>query len=421
MLSDQTELTPVEPNLDNASSMDTLVPHGAGTHFALPEEWNKTNTVSVHRSLSWNNPATNRGLPNAINDGLEHDKSFEATLPVHPALSAIVRQLPFSTPGPSSTVTLHYPNHRTSSTLEPLNNHADPSLSASVNGPLMQPTLEKNISSSDVHSPSPRFAFLPASSPQHGTHAAKESGVNSLLNSEQSDSLPITRASDPWISPSPVIQELPKFPSAAQPVLASSQSLGHDNRSNLYATPGLRYQVQVPVSQAVYFDLPTEDPSESDPPEGYKVPIDGLHFKWEPYFTAKEYSTQQFVHSKSSMGEIPLKESELHVEDRRLYSDASNSDGSLHQVTDDKSPKFWAMQSHSSGGDHENLIVDTQPDEVAFAPAPGIYISPLRNAPPYPELRQDSGLSELRPPVSLCFSPVNNCFYIVVDVPSLYA
>lgn len=415
MFSDQTEPTLVEPNLDDAYSIavdhttETLVPNGAGTHIALPEKWSKTNTGSVHKSLPWNNPATNWRFPKMVNDDLGYDKSLEAALLVQPKLSTITSPLPSSTPDPSSATTLNYLHHSTSSTLKPFNNDIDPLLSASVNGPLMQSALEESIPSSDIYSPSPRFAFLPIS-PQHDTHVTQGCSIDSpspsLRNSGRRDSLSITHVPDRQISPT--IREIVKFPYAAQPVFASDQTFSHVNRSNFqnpYATPGPRYQV--PVSQTIYFDFPTDDLSELDPLEGYEaLAMDELDFKWEPYFTAKGYSSQNFVHSKSLVSEIPLEEGELRVEDHGLYPDASSSDGSLHQMSSDKSPKFRAIQSHSSndyGENEEDPVVNTQLGEVAFAPAPGIYISPLRNESPCPELRQDSGLFESRPLVSPLF------------------
>lgn len=432
MLSDQTEPTLVESiqedpifafsHMDDASSTTvdhtagTLLSHGASSHFALPEEWkvDETNTSSVHKGLPLNNPATTWEFPNASNDGLEYDGSLEATLPMHPSPSASIEQLPFSTPGPSSTITLHYPHHGTSSTLGSLDNDADHLPSASVNGPLMQPRIEESIPSPKIYAPSPRFAFLPASSPSppYGTQFAEEDiELNSLSLPDygQQSSLFATHAPGLRVS-SPTIPKLFKSPNVAQPVLMSNQSQTHDDRSTLqnpYATPGPRFQF--PVTRAVYFDSPTEDPSDSDPLEpleGYEIQMDELDFKWEPYFTEKGKD----VYPKSTAGETPPEESELGVEDRELYPDASCSDGGLRPVANDESSVSQAPDSDDHGPKEVALIIDTHPDEVAFAPAPGIYISPLRNAPQSPEPRQDTEISESRLQVSLCFLTVIDRF-----------
>lgn len=146
---------------------------------------------------------------------------------------------------------------------------------------------------------------------------------------------------------------------------------------NLSTTPEPRSRAPRPI----YFNSPTEDPSDSDPLQPI-IDYDTLDFHWEAYFTkdvkhtnlprhdAQQEMTDTSELLLSELGpEIPLHHTLLTLESPPSPSpfrfsvdhldQASTSEPFEHKDDKPKTPEVYSTRS-------------------TFAPAPGIYISPLR-------------------------------------------
>jgi hypothetical protein len=170
--------------------------------------------------------------------------------------------------------------------------------------------------------------------------------------------------SDPLLDPSAYTQPLP----------------------NIFATPGPGYR----PPQQIYFDSPTEDPSDSDSLQpGYEVDYDSLDFRWEPFNLKDAHITG----SKENMT-IPLQYSDpgVYVDiepDWPKTSQATERDqlNPVPSPTRVLSPGPFAFSvnepctiasSHESSAQQRQTTPEYQRGiPQVFAPAPGIFLSPL--------------------------------------------
>jgi hypothetical protein len=151
---------------------------------------------------------------------------------------------------------------------------------------------------------------------------------------------------------------------------------------DIFATPGPGFR----LPQQIYFDSPTEDPSDSDSLQpGYEVDYDSLDFRWEP-FNVKDTE----IINKENMT-MPLQYSDLGV-----YVDTEPDRPKISQATEqgqDQSPNwlpppdpfafsvnetYTTASSHESSAQQRQITPESQRDRPqVFAPAPGIFLSPL--------------------------------------------
>ncbi|KAG6810979.1 hypothetical protein H0H92_009562 [Tricholoma furcatifolium] len=147
--------------------------------------------------------------------------------------------------------------------------------------------------------------------------------------------------------------------------------------SNLFATPGPGYQ-------PVYFDSPTEDPSDYDPLEpspGFDIALNNIDFKWTPF-------------DRKAIGEeCNIAPGYIDTFHSGLWDDLSGprpgafkstpSNFSETSLTSDCMPSPSPFR-FSPPAALNYTIQDTEesiPVGLPFTPAPGIFVSPLRGEP----------------------------------------
>lgn len=163
----------------------------------------------------------------------------------------------------------------------------------------------------------------------------------------------------------------------------------------------------------MYFDSPTEDPEDSDPLEpsdGYV--IDGLDFRWEPFNRkdANQRDTEEIqAVSRKSVDQEPLNLSshmaiDDYDEEMRMDSmdtpeptvykddDCSMDLGASSSVDPSHRMRLLSSQSDEAPPQESELLATSEPksNNIAFAPAPGIFLSPLRRPPNSQELDGDT-------------------------------
>jgi len=185
---------------------------------------------------------------------------------------------------------------------------------------------------------------------------------------------------------------------------------------HLFSTPGPVYH----ISRAIYFDSPTEDPADSDPSQpGYDLDHDALDFRWEPFIRngVDDEGTPHFTNipdqSKKSPQSNSLIISQGHPPLTSYNISGDEDSGELLANTFDilnpndsfpltSSPKRYISPNpfrfspsmDNAVLDHSALLMSTtesydeseecpstpelQHQAPFFAPAPGIFISPLR-------------------------------------------
>ncbi|KAH0827479.1 hypothetical protein J3R83DRAFT_4174 [Lanmaoa asiatica] len=169
---------------------------------------------------------------------------------------------------------------------------------------------------------------------------------------------------------------------------------GGDDNLNVYATPAPTFTCSLPV----YFDSPTEDPSLSDPlqPESYELDLNSIDFRWRPFLrsNAQESDTNKHSVSRSSpryavpnqvgdqsgcnacfrvdQGEHGASSEELGEDVEIAYLDGV---GAIPPSNMNTSPISNLIRPWPS------LINDAQHVRPAFALAPGVFLSPLRDRP----------------------------------------
>lgn len=147
---------------------------------------------------------------------------------------------------------------------------------------------------------------------------------------------------------------------------------------NLFATPGPGYRPPRPI----YFDSPAEDPLDSDPLQpGYEIDYDTLDFHWTP-FNRKSTNEPE----KMSMAVRPLLEEyvrDTDYENENITAFATLSKIKSHEGMKSPGPFRFYVGDETFDDSHQ-LEQPTTPEPEkrrppVFAPAPGIFISPLRD------------------------------------------
>ncbi|KAG6917828.1 hypothetical protein DXG01_000888 [Tephrocybe rancida] len=157
---------------------------------------------------------------------------------------------------------------------------------------------------------------------------------------------------------------------------------------NIFATPNPGFCAPRPI----YFESPTEDPSDSDPLEpGYEIDLDAIDFKWAPF-------NRSIPEKDDYKLDLDPRTESLHVPYPReecLDLQLNGPDVSGAELLSSMPPTRMPSPSPFRFVPPELATADTS-DEMpsrntqaeihnptpettqAFAPAPGIYISPLR-------------------------------------------
>ncbi|KAF9222504.1 hypothetical protein BS17DRAFT_782950 [Gyrodon lividus] len=170
----------------------------------------------------------------------------------------------------------------------------------------------------------------------------------------------------------------------------------------VYATPGPTFT----CSRPVYFNSPTEDTSFSDSlePEAYELDLSAIDFRWRPFMGSnmREGQANRQAHCASrpqSLGSAASKKTgdqtgwKTQIAVGHVNFDASNkrglSDSLQGEVYLEFSPNAIQQAELATGigaanetiglSSHLSPVNEGKEAEVVFAPAPGIFISPLSN------------------------------------------
>jgi hypothetical protein len=312
--------------------------------------------------------------------------------------------LPFSTPGPSSTVSLDlfHTGSGSATSGNPMNPADQDTYGVwppfSMPEPLSRSSINRNVLRGVVLSPPrPSPLILAQPEPVYSTTSPFSPFLYENLETNSSDS-----------DPPPLPINVHKLPS----------SIHLPHIENPFSTPGPRFHV--PLSRPIYFDSPTEDPADSDPlapPEGYA--LDELDFRWEPFVQKNESETTD---GKETRGEwdfsmdFNIKESVEHpmtmdFEVRRDTPEPTTTEDQVSMM--ELNPSLHPLEARyghrpsSTQGSGQGVAPSPTPEpkkvDTAFAPAPGIFISPLRNEPNSQNLQaSDIDMPLERPTSQVC-------------------
>lgn len=333
----------------------------ADAHTDLPEEqhfrnyWTQPNLTIVQ-------PTNSAAARAEIFDSAPSDDSNLG----HQRPDPNAQLLPFSTPGPGSNVSLASSHHEPRPTVEYTilsdscnNNENEHWPLFSTPGPLARSSSQRLTS----HAPLNQFPPLLVSA-EMTPEPIFSYGLDLLPSSED------------YLSdlPNP---DLPHADIELPPATKPSSRI-----KNPFSTPGPRFYAA--VRPGIYFDSPTEDPSDSDPlelPQGFQV--DELDFRWEPFMRHERRKRDEDV--------------QIRGEDDSMDSSISNEMGfEVHkdspelQSCDIPTPSVELAENALSPISNQRVeqMRSATPEPKAqpvFAPAPGIFISPLRGVPGSPE------------------------------------
>jgi hypothetical protein len=292
--------------------------------------------------------------------------------------------LPFSTPGPGSTVSLA-PSHDSSRpTVSAQTDNLTGQNRSDVWPVFAMPEPLTHLSMDRIASP----ALV-------STHSRHSIAVSSQPNSEPVK-VPVSpslyRFGDDFANDS-FSSDLPPLP---------VNILELPSIKNPFSKPGPKFHEM--HSRPIYFDSPTEDPSNSDPlapPEGYE--LDELDFRWEPFMqigNAGKISDEwdSSVDSDQEHVENPIAES-FKVRKDTPESEMTEDEASMMDSDYDRYPvaarlghfPFYPQGSEDIDKTDPSVSPEPMKIETIFAPAPGIFISPLRNKPT-PPMVQDNNI-----------------------------
>lgn len=345
------------------------------------QDWQDTYKQSHSRTTLCPVPTTNHSGPNMPQPiSLHSPDNNDSFLP--PNIDILT--LPFSTPGPSSTISLDqfHGTSRTTIVEDSINStegDADEFWNPlSMPEPLIQPSSNGSI----LHAP---VTTRPHSSsivfdPETGLVPASPSPLllyeDATTDSSDSDHLPLATKMHKLTS----VTHLPQL-----------------HLKNQFSTPGPG--CYVPLSRPVYFESPTEDPSDSDPlapPEGYEV--DEVDFRWEPFIRKNESNAAYGNERRDEWG------STMDFNTRKSAEETMTIGFKVRQDTPEPTNEAQASMTHFSrsrlspveypvsltpdrGQREEPSTPEPKKDEAPFAPAPGIFISPLNNQIELPRLQ----------------------------------
>jgi len=183
---------------------------------------------------------------------------------------------------------------------------------------------------------------------------------------------------------------------------ADDPSSDHSAFIDLFSTPGPGYRTVPPV----YFDSPTEDPSDSDPLEpAYE--LDSLDFRWEPFIQKGDNqkdvtSAPQSPPAAAAPAVICNSGDDYYYETRVEPEGEDDEDGQLYasinmggtsaercpspsQSRFSFAPPTDDLPTTHSESHQQNQNAPATPQRSGppfFAPVPGIFISPLRGDDP---------------------------------------
>lgn len=273
----------------------------------------------------------------------------------------------FSTPGPCSTVSFSAPHASSSSTsdLTLLDQIVIEARSpSSLPGPLALPPINQTATS--VAS---TLVLASAHAPEPEQEPACISNIFASPRFYEDIATDLSN-SDPLTLP------------VSYDILAPSTST--PNIKNLFTTPGPRFHIALP--RPVYFDSPTEDPSDSDPLEpleGYE--INDLDFRWEPFIRDDTIGKGE-ERSRANPG----KNSDLWISSMDFEVQTDAPEPTVHE--DGVLPAADLQDAaYIQGDDPDRQEVDlptitaSKITETVFAPTSGIFISPLHNVLDSPE------------------------------------
>ncbi|KAG5638641.1 hypothetical protein H0H81_011360 [Sphagnurus paluster] len=284
--------------------------------------------------------------------------------------------VPFSTPGPLSTLT--------SASNITIQDH-----------PLrFKLQTDKTDTAAEHHSlPS----GIPGScvSPLAKSSASSDGGANNTAHAETC--LPPYHAAPSDPAPAYFSDDIPEY-SYYEDSLTYSSSSGPPQETfvdssilpKIFATPGPGYCAPRPI----YFDSPTEDPSDSDPLQpGYEIDVSELDFRWEPFI--RKGPTEE-LEDRRVDAEPPHEIRNIWTQEhdaKHEYTDTTPHPEHLWSVVTperrEPSPNPFRFSLDVGALNDTPPRTPTrecapqelepqQPPAPAFAPAPGIYISPLR-------------------------------------------
>jgi hypothetical protein len=180
-----------------------------------------------------------------------------------------------------------------------------------------------------------------------------------------------------------------------------------NSKSDPFSTPG-------PPYRPVYFSSPTSDPSsdavEPDPRYEMEIDYETLNFKFKPFIrTGADSGLGSWMRQTHAQTEIDNEWNDKENEDieydevvSQFFEDKGHDENQDKPLTPPLTIQNKANSHPPNSYDDEPLCTPKTPaqDQVAtlspqlnpgpvFAPAPGIFISPLRNGPDSPIAKQD--------------------------------
>ncbi|CAK5265063.1 unnamed protein product [Mycena citricolor] len=171
-------------------------------------------------------------------------------------------------------------------------------------------------------------------------------------------------------------------PANNQAELPTSIDIGVQEPSKEFTTPSPQLGNRFYAPRPIYYDSPAEDPqSSSDPVEpGYE--LEDLDFKWQPFIRKDAYSEEEL----SGLDDDYLYETQVEPEqdpdddeDALEEQNADSQDVSMNDVAIDDPHANESVENETMTTTPETRrMLPTSNRGPAFAPAPGIYISPLQ-------------------------------------------
>ncbi|KAH7914135.1 hypothetical protein BJ138DRAFT_1212496 [Hygrophoropsis aurantiaca] len=178
----------------------------------------------------------------------------------------------------------------------------------------------------------------------------------------------------------------------------ASPTLVAQDHARLFSTPGPNFA----QSRTVYFDSPLEDPASSDSlePQDFELDLESLDFRWTP-FDRKDVLHQDSLQNLPTFNHRTIEPDPKQFSTGTIHNDANIDSCYVPTTEEDSENEYWAdddedfamladipntdfLLSLSSSRSSTPAEEGNKPETV-FAPAPGIFISPLRNAPDSPD------------------------------------
>ncbi|KAK7057201.1 hypothetical protein R3P38DRAFT_1165764 [Favolaschia claudopus] len=296
---------------------------------------------------------------------------------------------PFSTPGPASTISKAV----ISRPIPPPLCFPEPVLVDAT--PATTPMLQNRLSEQNHFGST--FSSLPQLYPAP-VFPSVDMNMGLQLKKAHPFEHPNSDATSLTLSPSRLSAEdiaifnAPLYPISEESTtrLMDNASYIHNAHTELFSTPGPGYHTGPPV----YFDSPTEDPSDSDPLEP-SYELDSLDFRWEPFIQSAENA----IPATETPAVVRDSGDDYYYEVRVDPEGEDDADGPLYasinmgttSVDQCPSPSQSRFSFAPPADELPSPVLETReshqparqtPDPPFFAPGGGIYISPLRGGDP---------------------------------------